>query len=326
MKNKRILIILSGVVVVGLLVGTVLFFIEKKPPKGSVALVNGEVITQKDFDREVHSTQLQVTTSGRVMDENQIALLKKEVLEKLINLALLYQESSKRGIKVEEASVSARIKDLKSSFPSEQEFTNALSKTGLTEPALRSQIQKGLMIEGFISTDFFKKAMVTEEESRSYYDSHPDVFKEPEQVRVSHILIKVPQQADEKQRDEARKELEGIEKRVKQGEDFSSLAQQFSQCPSKTQGGDLGFLRRGQTVKPFEEVAFSLQNGQTSEIVETVFGFHLVRTTERKPEAVIPYENVKEKLGQYLREQKAQGELNRFLEETKASSKVERYL
>lgn len=326
MKNKRVLIIISAVVVLGVLAGAVLFYVGKKPSKGSIALVNGEAITKADFDREVQSAQLQVTASGRVMDENQIASLKKEVLERLINIVILYQESSRRGIVVEEAAVSEKMKALKAGFPSEEEFKNALNKSEISEPALKEQIQKGLMVDEFVSRDFFNKVTVTDTESRSYYDSHPEAFKDPEQVRVSHILIKVTPEADKEQKIKSRHEMEKIQKRVKGGEDFSSLAGQFSECPSKAQGGDLGFLRRGQTVKPFEEAAFSLQPGQTSDIVETIFGYHLVKVTEKKPEGTISFEAVKEKLAQYLKQQKAQEELNRFIEKIKASSKVERYL
>ena len=129
---------------------------------------------------------------------------------------------------------------------------------------------------------------------QSFYDSHPEHFKEPERVRASHILIKSKPDAGPVEKEERRKTLEAVKKRLDQGEDFGVLAKQFSQCPSAEKGGDLGYFERGKMVKPFEDEAFSMNLGEVSDIVVTSFGFHLIKVADKKPERIIPYEESKE--------------------------------
>ena len=109
-------------------------------------------------------------------------------------------------------------------------------------------------------------------------------IKKPEQVKASHILVKVDAGADEAKKAEARKKIQEIQQKVKAGGDFEALATENSDCPSKAKGGDLGFFERGQMVKPFEEAAFALKPGEVSGIVETQFGYHIIKVQEKKDE------------------------------------------
>ena len=118
---------------------------------------------------------------------------------------------------------------------------------------------------------------------REFYDQHPERYKQPERVRARHVLLRVAPDATEEQVAELRKQADAARARVAGGEDFAVVAKELSEDPgSKEQGGDLGFFARGQMVPPFEEVAFSLEPGQLSEVVKTDFGFHVIRVEERK--------------------------------------------
>jgi len=220
--------------------------------------------------------------------------------------------------------VEDRLKLLKSRFPSEEEFKTVLARSNISEPELRSQMERGLLIHEVISREVIQKVIITPQESKQYYDTHPDDFKQPEQVRASHILIKVDPKAEADEKAKARWEIEEVRKKLAKGGDFAALAKEFSQCPSKAQGGDLGFFERGQMVKPFEEAAFALKPGQTSGIVESEFGYHLIRVTERKPAGVLSYEKVREELEGHLKETKTRSEVNRYMEGLRAKAKVER--
>lgn len=213
---------------------------EKQASEGKVAVVNGSVITQEDFDREMGRVLQRLASMGRSLDDSQLRAIKKEVLEGLIHGELLYQESQRKEIKVEEVAINEQLETLKKRFPSEDEFKTALNKMNLSEANIRSQIKKGLTIEQFV-----EKVTVSDKELRAYYDSHPDSFKQPEQVRASHILIKVDPQADESQRAEARKKIAEIQQKLQKGEDFATLAKESSQGPSSAKGGDLGYFRGG---------------------------------------------------------------------------------
>lgn len=119
---------------------------------------------------------------------------------------------------------------------------------------------------------------------REFYDQHPERYRQPERVRARHILLRVPPDASEEQTAEIRARAEAALARVQGGEDFAAVASELSEDPgSKAQGGDLGFFARGQMVPAFEAEAFGLEPGQTSGIVKTDFGFHVIRVEERKP-------------------------------------------
>ncbi len=299
---------------------------EKQPPGGNVAVVNGSVINRADFNREMGRVLQRLSSKGKPLSDSRVSEIKKEVLENLINSELLYQESQKQGITVDEVAVNEQLRKLKERFPSEAEFKSALSKANLSEDAVKSQLKRGMAIQRFIDNQFVQKSKVSDKESRAYYDSHPDLFKQPEQVRASHILIKVDPGADESQKVEARKKMEKIQGKVQKGEDFAALAKEFSEGPSSAKGGDLGYFRRGQMVKPFEEKAFALQPGEVSDIVETQFGYHLIKVMDKKPETTIAYEDIKDRLKQHLKREKVQKDLKLYVEKLKEKAKVERFL
>ena len=300
--------------------------LEKQPSGGTVAVVNGSVITQEDFDREMSRVQQRLLNMGKPLIDSQIPEIKKEVLENLINRELLYQESQRKGIKVDETAINEQVMTLKKRFPSEAEFKSALMKANLSEAAIKAQIKRGLAIQQFIDAHIAQKATVSDQEIKTFYESRPGLFKQPEQVRASHILIKVEPQADESQKATARKRIEEIQQRLQKGEDFAALAQEFSQCPSSAKGGDLGYFRRGQMVKPFEEAAFALKPGEVSDVVETKFGYHLIKVIEKKPETTIAFEDIKDRLEQYLKKEKVQKEVSLYAQKLKEKAKVERFL
>ena len=299
---------------------------EKQPPEGKVAVVNGSVITRADFDREMSRVQQRLFRMGKPPSDSQLSEIKKEVLENLINLELFYQESQKQGITVDEAAIDEKLKNLKERFSSEPEFKSFLNKVNLSEAAIKSHIKREMAIQQFIDKQFVQRITVSDEESKAYYDSHPDLFKQPEQVRASHILIKVDPGAGESQKVEARKKVEKIQEKVRKGEDFAALAKEFSEGPSSAKGGDLGYFRRGQMAKPFEEAAFTLRPGEVSDIVETEFGYHLIKVIDKKPETTISYEDIKGKLEEHLKREKVRKEVRRQVEELKEKGKVERFL
>ena len=296
---------------------------EKETSQDKVAVVNGSVITRAEFDREMRLTQRRSSSMGKTVPDSQLSALKEETLERLIDRELLYQESQNKGIKVDKAALDEKFKK---QFPDEAKLKSILSGMNLTEDAIKSQWIQGMAIRKFIDKEFVPKVAVSEKEIKDYYDSHPDYFKQPEEVRASHILIKVDSKADESQKAEVRKTLEEIEQRIKKGEDFSALAKESSQCSSNSKGGDLGFFRRGQMVKPFEEAAFSLKPGQVSDIVETRFGYHLIKVVEKKPEGTIPYKDAKDRIQERLKKEKVQKEVSSYLAKVKETAKVERFL
>ena len=298
---------------------------QNQPSKDAVAVVNGSVISRSEFDAEIARVQQRFSSMGQPLSSTRLSEIKKEILDNFINRELLYQASQKNGIKVDEAAVNEQLTALKKRFPSEAEFNKALSKMNISEAVITSQLERNMAIKEFIDKQFAQKITIPDKESKAYYESNPDLFKQPEQVQASHILIKVDSKADDAQKSEARNKIEEIQKRLQKGEDFAALAKEFSQCPSNAKGGDLGYFRRGQMVPPFEQAAFGLKPGTISDIVETNFGYHLIKVIDKKSESTIPYNDVKERLEQHLKQKKIQKEITSYVDKLKAKAKVERF-
>jgi peptidyl-prolyl cis-trans isomerase C len=299
---------------------------EKEPSDEKVAVVNGTVITRSELDKEVGRLQRQLVRMRQPATASTRSELERDALGNLVDFELLYEEGRKKGVKVDEAALDERMNAMRKRFATEAEYKEALSGMNLSEAVMRSQFERGMTIEQFVDEHFVQNVTVSDDESKAYYDANPDSFKRPEQVQASHILIKVDPQADESQKAEARRKLEDIRQKVLEGGDFAALATESSECPSSAAGGDLGYFRRGQMVKPFEDTAFALNPGETSDIVETRFGYHLIRLTDRKPETLVPYEEVKDNIGLYLKQKKVQEAVRSYLGKLKEEAEVELFL
>ena len=299
---------------------------EKKPPDGKIAVVNGTIITQEEFDREMNQVRQRLDRMGRPLTRSQLSEIEKRVLERLINNELLDQVAKKKGITVDEQEVDDQMNKIKKRFPNEKEFKKAIETMSLSEKDVRSQIQKSLSVRKLIDQEIAQKITITAKETRAYYDGHPDLFKKPEEIRASHILIKVESGSNESQKADSYKRIEDVQKKIQQGGDFASLAKAYSEGPTSVKGGDLGFFSRGRMVKPFEEAAFALAPGEVSEIVETRFGFHIIKVIEKNPETTRSYGEVKDQLQEYLKQQEVKRQLEDYIEGLKSKARIEIFL
>ncbi|UCH06374.1 MAG: SurA N-terminal domain-containing protein [Deltaproteobacteria bacterium] len=143
---------------------------------------------------------------------------------------------------------------------------------------------------------YLDKVTVAEDEISEFYELNPEAFKEPEQVKARHILFKVPPGASESEDTKAKEEALAILEKAKGGEDFATLAKEHSQGPTASKGGDLGYFSRGQMVKPFEELAFSLNKGEIGGPVKTQFGWHLIKVEDKKPAIVKTLPEVRDQI------------------------------
>jgi peptidyl-prolyl cis-trans isomerase C len=300
--------------------------LEKQPSDEKVAVVNGTVITREDFDREMGRVRQQLARSGRPMTRAQLSGVENSVLENLITNELLYQETERKGIKVGEPAVNEQLNKIKKSFPNEEAYKSTIGKMNLSEADIITQIEKGLSIQQFVKQEFSQKVNVSDKDAKAYYEGHQDMFKQPEEIRASHILIKVDSKADESQKTASYKKISEIQVKIQKGGDFAALAKEFSQGPSNVKGGDLGSVRRGQMVKPFEEAAFALAPGEVSGIVETRFGYHLIKVFEKKPETTSEYGAIKDRLKRSLEQREVQKQMEVYIGGLKSKGKVERFL
>jgi len=290
----------------------------------SLASVNGVSITAAELNLELSRVKKQAAMKRSPIKESNLPQVKAQLLETLINRELLYQESVKKGHVVNAQDIDTAVGEIKARFSGQGGFQKALDDMGVSEATFRKQVERGLSIQKLLEQDVYGKLMVSDKESRSFYDNNPQFFKKPEQVRASHILIKLESGADDTQKAEAKKKIEEIQKMIEDGGDFAELARTHSQGPSSVQGGDLGYFERQKMVKPFSDAAFKLQPGQISPIVETRFGFHIIKVVDRKPETTLAYEEIKERLDKSLMQRKTQEAVAKYIDQLKSSAVIKR--
>lgn len=167
-------------------------------------------------------------------------------------------------------------------------------------PDIKEQIN--LLSNDFLASQYLTKEVVdkikvTEDDMKLYYKTRQDELKTPETVRARHILIMVDKSASEDVKKKAREKAESILKKASAGEDFAKLASESSDdSKSRAKGGDLGFFSKGRMVPEFEKAAFALKPGEVSGIVETQFGFHIIKVEEKKESVLEPYDKIKDKV------------------------------
>ena len=187
---------------------------------------------------------------------------------------------------------------------------------GNFEEALE-QFQQRMAMEQFMETQWAGKVDVNDQDVQAYYDEHPAEFTTAEKVQASHILIKPdtsdPNTDPNEAKAVARTKIEGLLEQIKGGADFAELAKANSDCPSAEKGGDLGSFGAGQMVKPFSDAAFAMEPNEVSDIVETRFGYHVIKLTGRTPASVTPFDEAKEGIVTKLENQKKRQLVQEFV-------------
>lgn len=289
-----------------------------------VARVNGEAINRADLEEAVTEVEAR---AGQPMPADQRDRVLRAVLDQLIGYRLLVQESAARKTAVPDADVEARIGQIRSQFPSEEIFQQQLQQRKMTLEQLRVDTRSSMQITLMLQAELDAKTAVTPEQISDFYVKNPAAFQQGERVKASHILVRVQANADPAEREKARAKAAGLLADLKAGKDFAALAKQYSDDPgSGAQGGDLGYFQRGQMVPPFEEAAFALPVGQTSELVTSDFGFHIIRVTDRQPGRTQAIDEVRGEIEEYLQGQNREQQTRLFVDALKAKGKVEIYI
>jgi peptidyl-prolyl cis-trans isomerase C len=289
-----------------------------------VARVNGVDITAdqyRDLWHLVHQTRIR-TNREAAMKPGYVESVNNEVIDRLIALELLSQKADEMGLQPDQMTVEQQLQDLK-----DRMGAGIGSVFGVPEPdwdRYRADITTSLKIERLLKKEVYDKVSVQPEEARLYYEAHPKQFTVQEEVRARHILIATAEGSDEAQQKEALAAIQKAAERVRSGEPFEDVARDLSQDGSAASGGDLGYFGRGQMVPEFEEVAFSLDKGQVSDVVKTPLGYHLIKIEDRRPERVLPFEDVEAGIRAYLRKTKANALGEEYIERLKAGAKIDK--
>jgi peptidyl-prolyl cis-trans isomerase SurA len=249
-----------------------------------VAVVGDEIILLSDLWNQLRNMLLE---RGQTMDSlppNIVESYMKEVLNDMINEQLLLVKAAQDSIEVDYRQVDLieqqQLSTILGSYNEEE-----LANHGLTMQQLRYMIREDAykyVLTQTLSEDIGAAVNVTSQEMEAWVEANRDSLPEmPEEFKISHILV-FPRVSEEKKND-VRAKLQGILDRIRNGEDFAELAKEYSEDSGNAPyGGDLDFFPRGRMVPEFEAAAFALEVGEVSNIVETQYGFHIIKLTERR--------------------------------------------
>jgi len=303
-------------------------------PADSVAVtLNGVDITEAELQEIIKPQLEKMTQQGKQLPpafaqayEKQ---LRQQAIDRIIIEQLLDEQVKEANIVVTEEEVINQITAiLAAQRPpvSLEEFKKTRAESGQSFDEVKEQVQKGMTYQKVMEAQWAGKINITEEDAKKYYDENPTQFEVKEQVRASHILIKpdtTVSEADPNQaKAEAKAKIQGLLEQIKGGADFAELAKANSDCPSAARGGDLDFFDRGKMAAPFEKAAFALEVGEVSDIVETRFGYHIIKVTDHKDASTTSFEQAKNNLIRQLTRKKQSELANNYIESLKAAANI----
>lgn len=329
---KSILRRLSGLAPLAVLLPMALTAEESKPSAAvelpdPVAIVEGEKISRADLQETFSGALASSGINADDLTADQKMAGYREILDELIVDKLISRKAS--SVDIKDADLEAEITRIKGQFPSEDAFKAEMTKAGENESTFRDNVKKMIQQQKWMEGQIGDKAAVSDADIKKFYDENKKEFEHPEMVRASHILIRVPEDADEKVVAEKKKAADAALERVtSKKEDFTAVAKEVSEEPgAKESGGDLNFFPKDRMVPEFANAAFAMKKGEISkEPVRTKFGWHIINVTDRKDSGTMPYDEVKGQVGSYLEGGKRRDAVRNIIDTLRAEAKIENKL
>ena len=284
-----------------------------------VASVNGVTMTQADLDRE---TDMRMEAmKGRMPEDRRVEGRKRiefMVVDQFVVRTLLLAEAEKEGMTAPEEELQEALAKAKANLPPGQTYAQVVAKSPGGEAGLLEELTTGLKINKLLEVTLKDKLVASEEEIAAFTAQNKERLQRPERVRARHILIKTTAADDEATKAAAKAQTDGLRQKLVDGGDFAALAAEHSSCPSKQQGGDLGFFTRGRMAKPFEEAAFSQEVDALGPVVETQFGYHIIQVTEKQAAGIATPEEV----AKMLKQRKQQEAIRTYVQSLRAGADI----
>lgn len=268
----------------------------------TAVLINGEEITWSQLN----------AVYNRLTEEQRNVISPEAFLNQTVDQTLVKQEVEKSNIQVDEAELDNLLDRVSSQF-SEEGFARRLEAQGLTLADFRQQLATSIQINELFAQNI-NELKITEEDLQQFFNTNIENLGTPDRVRASHILLNTSEDA------------EFVLSKVKAGEDFDELAKQYSVGPSAPLGGDLDFFAKGMLLPEFEEAAFNLNVGETSEVVQTTAGYHIIKVTDKRPTEEANYEELKPLIKFNLMDSKVrsfQGKIGDYIRQLRDSADMQ---
>lgn len=314
--------------------------IDAKDPKiwaflpKDVAEVNGKMITKDEFINFV-AAQMPNGKFPPMMTPEMLQSLAPRMIKSYVDMPLIIAAAEKAGFKPSKELMVKSLKEQLAKIPAQDlevikaqlAQQNKTIDSYIDEVASNKQAQESFVIEKYFEKEIGSSIKVTDAQAKAFYEQNKDMFKtaaDPaDAIRASHILISAKKDAKPEEISAAKKKAEEILAQIrKDNKKFEELAQKESACPSGKNGGSLGAFGKGQMVKEFEDAAFKLKEGEVSGIVQTEFGFHIIRRDAAKKAEIMPFDKVKAGIIENLKAQEYRVKVEALIASLEKAAKV----
>jgi parvulin-like peptidyl-prolyl isomerase len=279
-----------------------------------LATVNGENINQKDVN-------LMLSRFGNQISEEQLPAVTKQILDGLITQKLIMQFIKENKIEPAKATIDTELNKVREEIKSNPSLANqtleqVLESHGSSIDDLKKDITISLSLEKYLGKE------LDDQKLKAYFEQNKAAYDETE-VKASHVLVDTRTMKTDEELAQAKNKINKAKADVGAGKDFADIAKQYSDCPSKEKGGDLGFFKRkGQMVEPFAAAAFALKIGQISDPIKTNFGYHIIKVTEIKQGKDVKFDDIKQNVKQDILQEKAQVLISQLRQKAKIDIKA----
>jgi peptidyl-prolyl cis-trans isomerase C len=298
------------------------------PPVASpgpvIAVVNGAPIHERQFENAWSVERARLEGEGEELTPEKWLERRQATLRLLIAGELIYQTAKAKGVQVPEDAIVEQLRVARSQFSSDEAFEEHLRASGMTLEDRRKSEERRLLLAAYVRS-VTPDTEIDDAEALRMYRQEKDRLVSDTQVRPAHIIVRVLPNASAEQRQAARVKIDEAYRRLQAGEDFAELAEEYSESPFATQGGDLGLFSRGRALPEFEEIVFNTPVGQTTAVFETPHGYNIVRILERREGKALNFDEVKIDLLMVLAREQKDETLKRHVEQLRAEAEI-RYL
>jgi peptidyl-prolyl cis-trans isomerase C len=289
-----------------------------------VAKVNNTVLTEVDLEQALNEIMPAGVFHGGFSSKKR-EQYRPQAFEKMIEKELFYQEAVKIGLKIDDEIIMAERAKTIERFGGEKKFKLALKNAGLTDEQYQQRLRKKQLVKRFITIEISDKARPTDEEIKDYYRRNKKKFLRPEARKLTHILISVQPEASAEERKLKKAKAREVIDRINAGEDMADVAWDHSMGPYRVKGGDMGLVHRGRLYPDLEKEVFQLEPGRLSGIIETIYGYHVVRVEEVKAAEQLDLKDVYDKINTELTKRTEKQIRQDLVESLRSQARIEKY-
>jgi PPIC-type PPIASE domain. len=285
--------------------------------------VDGKYLTKSQLEKEIiELMELYKDKIPKDKTKEIQANMKKQLVENFIIRTVLENEIEKRKIQATEKEINQSIEQIKESLPPGKKIADFLKENRLTKEKFNEDIAFTIKVKQLVQIDLGNKAKPSSKEISKFYNENKDKFVAQESVHVRHILIAIDKDDDEKTKAEKKSKIEDLHKQLIDGAAFAEVARKNSDCPSKENGGDLGIIKKGETVQQFEDAAFSQEKNVIGPVISTEFGHHIIQVIDHDKGKTITLADAKKEISDYLEQQKQAEAFNSLVKKLRDNAKI----